>query len=706
MAEAAQPDLRADLSKLYSKTSSFEERLTNLEEALSSLEESLGASANLLETLVEFKTYAQEHLKSGGGEKLGELEREVSGLREEMKKTGEQAKSAPAGILPSDLEKLKNEIKGLNEKIIREEGAQEGLRKDIELIDFQSIQDYVNNLENSILKIIESQEKLQQKIESSDIKEIERKIKDWKETAEKTDAAQIAADVGEIKKTLAKARPEKTAGEVELLKGEIEELKKEQKNIGGKIEGAEPKETAAKILAIEERLFNLARIGEDFRILQNNVLQLSDRQAAGTKELDGIKKAQEEAAPRIEKTGDIQAELISRIKGIEDLKAEMEADRKARQSFLETLGKTGFTAKAIEDLKNLMEEGTRVEESLRKYSTDKKLDVDLIVDSITRKTYDKLAIEMNTLTSEINDVRNHFTTESNRIDSDIRGLADGLNTREEVINNRLGERIKDLNTLHNTLANDLSNLRTNAEGQLAKFGTTVRNLNEVIVGKLRLMDGKIGTNAEAMNTVSRSLRSDIEGIKEAVPGQFAEMEKKLSDLSKSVGSEKMKEMEDRVAEDRILIGKMTVLIKKMQENYNPAKINETRIKVERLESILNSIEGGKPEMLNKIAGLEQQMSKIDVGRIMSLIDKIETVKDEIAGISTKISPDKYHAKLNELESRMDEMHVKVQDHSRINETVQDLNVKLAVMKDHVRTIKEEVQKKKAPTRDSDYLILE
>ncbi len=697
MAEAPkEPDLRTDLTKLYGKANSFEERITNLEDALSSLEESLGASANLLETLVEFKAYAQERLRSGGSE---EAQKEIGALREEIRKIGEQAKSAPAGMPPAEFEKIRGDMGALKEHILKVEGAQDGLRKDIELIDFQSIQEYVNSLENSILKIIESQEKLQQRIEGSDVKEIERKIKEWREAAEKADVGQLAADIQNLKSTVAKSSPEKTAQDVEVLKDSLQKLET-------RIEGGSLKEINSQIGQIEERLTNFARTGEDFKILQNNVFQLTDRQSGMLKDLAEIKKAREEETPKIEKTGDMQKELVERIKAIEQLKEEMEADKSARKAFLETLEKTGFTSKSIDELRNLMGEGARVEDSLRKYSTDKKLDVDLIVDSITRKTYDKISIEMNTLTNEITDLRNHFTTETNRIDSDIRGLTDGLNTREEVINNRLGERIKDLNTLHNTLASDVSSLRTNTEGQLTKFGTSLRNLNEVIVGKVKLMDAKIGTNTEVLNNTARNLRSEIDGIKDAVPQQFGEMEKKLSDLSKSVGSEKMKELEDRVAEDRILIGKMTVLIKKLQENYNPTRINETRIKVERLESILNAIEGGKPEMLNKIASLEQQMSKIDVGRIMSLIDKIETVKDEIASVGTKISPEKYHARLSDLESKVEEMHSKVQDHSRIHETVQDLNVKLAVMKDHVKSIKEEVQKKKPAPRESDYLVLE
>jgi len=699
MAEASQPDLRADLSKLYSKTSSFEERLTNLEDALSSLEESLGASANLLETLVEFKTYAQEKLKSGGGEKLGDVERELTGLKDEVRRVGEQAKSTPAGVPPEELEKLKDDVKSLNEKIIRGESAHDGLRKDMELIDFQSMQDYIHNLENSILKIIESQEKLQQKVQASDVTVIDRKLADWEETLAKTDVEKLEAELEEIQKLIAKSDPEKTATEVYALKNA-------QQKTEAAAEG-NVREINIKMGQLEGRLASVAGTGEELKTLQNTALQLTNKQTGMLKEIDELKKNLENSAPRLEKTGEIQNDLLARISALEALKEEMEADKRSRQAFLDTLQRSGFTAKSMGDLQNLMVEGARVEDSLRKYSTDKKLDVDLIVDSITRKAYDKISIEMNTLTNGIADARNHFTTEMNRVDSDIRGLAENINTREEVISNRLGERIKDLNTLHNTLATDMSNIRTNTEGQMNKFGTTVRTLNEVIVGKFRLIDGKISTNTDVINTVSKSLRADIDGIKEAVPGQFAEIEKKMSDLSKSIGSEKMNEMENRVAEDRILIGKMTVLIKKIQENYNPAKINETRIKVERLESILNSIEGGKPEMLTKIASLEQQMSKIDIGRIMALIDKIETVKDEISGISTKISPDKYHARLNDLESRMNEMHDTVQDHSRIHETVQDLNVKLSVMKDHVKSIKDEVSKKKLEMpHERDYLVLE
>ena len=148
---------------------------------------------------------------------------------------------------------------------------------------------------------------------------------------------------------------------------------------------------------------------------------------------------------------------------------------------------------------------------------------------------------------------------------------------------------------------------------------------------------------------------------------------------------------------------------KLQETYDPTKINALRMKVERVETILKDIEEGKSTIMDKITTLDGQVAKVDLGRIITLVDKVETVRNEIGQLSKSIAlPADMDTKVSNLQDKVRYLERETEKHADTHKVIKQLDTKMAVMKEHVRSIKDEVKKKKnMPVHiGKEYLVLD
>ncbi len=209
--------------------------------------------------------------------------------------------------------------------------------------------------------------------------------------------------------------------------------------------------------------------------------------------------------------------------------------------------------------------------------------------------------------------------------------------------------------------------------------------------RISTLSRRVRANMESISELDSKTTDKLDAVQTGVEGRLAEFSVELSNVS----PDKIKEMDNKVAEDRMLIGKLTVLIKKLQETYDPTKINSLRMKVERLETILRALEEGKSAIMDKITTLDGQISKVDLGRILTLVDKVETVRNEIGQLSKSLAlPADVEKKVSNMQDKVRYLEREVERQADTHKTIKQLDMKMAVMKEHVRGIKDEVKKKK------------
>ncbi len=223
--------------------------------------------------------------------------------------------------------------------------------------------------------------------------------------------------------------------------------------------------------------------------------------------------------------------------------------------------------------------------------------------------------------------------------------------------------------------------------------------------RLDSMYKRLKANMESTAELDEKMNSQLEATRAGLEGRLAEFSTEIA----NVAPERIKELNNMVAEDRMLIGKLTVLIKKIQEIYDPTKINSIKMKVERLESILKDLEDGKSSIMDKVTTLDDQLAKVDLGRIITLVDKVETVRNEIGQLSSAMAlPADLDKKVSNLQDKVRYIEMETQKQANVHKTLKELDTKMAVMKEHVRSIKDEVKaKKNIPIHiGKEYLLLD
>jgi len=223
--------------------------------------------------------------------------------------------------------------------------------------------------------------------------------------------------------------------------------------------------------------------------------------------------------------------------------------------------------------------------------------------------------------------------------------------------------------------------------------------------RLDSMYKRLKANMESTAELDSKMNSQLEAIRAGLEGSLAEFSTQLANAS----PDKVKEVSNMVAEDRMLIGKLTILIKKMQDTYDPTRINSMKMKVERLENILKDLEEGKSSIMDRVTTLDDQLAKVDLGRIISLVDKVETVRNEIGQLSSSMAlPADIEKRVSNLQDKVRYIEMETQKQANMHKTLKELDSKMAVMKEHVRSIKDEVKaKKNIPVHiGKEYLLLD